>query len=140
MMICVSGDIVAKSCLILHKCSGKTCHQAPLRMILAEFGCNLISSIQPNQKLQLEHLQLAQCILRTGSSKFLILRALIFHANFLESNVLIPVTHVLNEIIIHSLQFNVVNLISALHMMDQQPPKTMPSKIHFANSNIFPNG
>ena len=51
-----------------------------------------------------------------------------------------PITDELNEIIIHHLQFNVVDLISTRHMMDQEPPKTTPSKIHFANSNIFPNG
>ena len=33
-----------------------------------------------------------------------------------------------------------VNLISTRHMMDQEPPKTTPSRIHFANPNIFPNG
>ena len=76
----------------------------------------------------------------TGSSKFSGLRSLIFHANFLDSNVFMPVTDKLNEIIIHHLQFNVVNLISTRHMMDQEPLKTTPSKIHFANSNIFPHG
>ena len=59
-----------------------------------------------------------QCSLRAGSSKFSVLRSLIFHANFLESNVFIPVTDALNEIIIHHLQFNGVNLISTCHMMD----------------------
>ena len=92
---------------------------------------------QKGETVKIEH---NSVWLRTGSSKFSVLRSLIFHANFLDSNAFIPVTDALNEIIIHHLQFNVVNLISTRHMMDQEPPKTTPSKIHFANSNIFPNG